>query len=581
MEMSSRSSKVEPIEVQEILTGSGALAAKPSPVEHVASPSSPAFSTGSSERMSFQRHSRTMSPASESTASSGLRMNRLSLSFPIQSTGVSSPIRKQSPVREAPSVVPETLDSLTAGPTDSNFLTAIAAQERRVLELKEELSRAEADLTKLKRQWAQHEAQKKRNDSRSVTKLQPLQTPVPPSDKEDDSDGSSAWMQQEMERRKAFLNGNKSSTRTVFSGSRHTRTLSLLSPVRGPSTATSVPRQPRQPPTRKDSLSGSARQSQDSSEPPLSRLAPITRASTTPDLAASQTVAESTTYAEDNLAEQAVDKDVLIQTGKKMATDFRDGLWTFWEDLRQATVGDEATQIAPLGQTQQAQKQPSNQTLKGPAKMQKSTNSLRPSSRGSTTSKTSSSTETAKWPSPSRKQCKVASLSIGSTPALADPTFWSEDGVFAQQASPAPVKKVGSSPRHAKVASPKAPSVDEGEAWDTWDDRSSSSAASESTTLSSTVSGATSPRVSSDAPAKSSRGSRNSDVGKKDPLPWPALSHLGPKALRRTASHLMSEWEKSLTPSPGKEFVGNESGDYLGLGAEAAAAGLAVDRKTD
>lgn len=60
-------------------------------------------------------------------------------------------------------------------------------------------------------------------------------------------------------------------------------------------------------------------------------------------------------------------------------------------------------------------------------------------------------------------------------------------------------------------------------------------------------------------------------VEKKDPIPWPALSKLGPATLRRTASHLMSEWEKSLTPPPGQEYMGQE--DYLGLSAEAAAMG--------
>ena len=63
---------------------------------------------------------------------------------------------------------------------------------------------------------------------------------------------------------------------------------------------------------------------------------------------------------------------------------------------------------------------------------------------------------------------------------------------------------------------------------------------------------------------------RDTPSGKKEPLPWPALSNLGPKALRRTASHLMSEWEKSLTPSPGKEFHGQESAEWLGLGVNAA-----------
>ena len=41
----------------------------------------------------------------------------------------------------------------------------------------------------------------------------------------------------------------------------------------------------------------------------------------------------------------------------------------------------------------------------------------------------------------------------------------------------------------------------------------------------------------------------------------------------------MSEWEKSLTPSPTKESA--EQRDYLGLGAEAAAASVSTDRRGD
>ena len=56
---------------------------------------------------------------------------------------------------------------------DSNtFLTALASQERRVLELKEELQKAETDLEKLKRQWTTHEAAKKRNELRQIEPLQ-------------------------------------------------------------------------------------------------------------------------------------------------------------------------------------------------------------------------------------------------------------------------------------------------------------------------------------------------------------------------------------------------------------------------
>ncbi len=34
----------------------------------------------------------------------------------------------------------------------------------------------------------------------------------------------------------------------------------------------------------------------------------------------------------------------------------------------------------------------------------------------------------------------------------------------------------------------------------------------------------------------------------RDDIPWPALTKLTPGSLKRTASSLMSEWERSLTP---------------------------------
>lgn len=108
--------------------------------------------------------------------------------------------------------------------------------------------------------------------------------------------------------------------------------------------------------------------------------------------------------------------------------------------------------------------------------------------------------------------------------------------------------------------------------WDTWDDspeqsRSSSSVTSDTNTLPSTVSG--SPRstgISSFEPLEPTKV----DSTKRDPIPWPALKKSA-GSLRRTASHLMQEWEKSLTPSPGEEFTGQD--DYIGTAAEARALG--------
>lgn len=56
----------------------------------------------------------------------------------------------------------------------------------------------------------------------------------------------------------------------------------------------------------------------------------------------------------------------------------------------------------------------------------------------------------------------------------------------------------------------------------------------------------------------------------REGIPWPALIKLAPSNLRRTASHLMEEWEKSLTSSP--DEMGGKA-DYV------AAAG--TNRKAD
>jgi hypothetical protein len=51
-------------------------------------------------------------------------------------------------------------------------------------------------------------------------------------------------------------------------------------------------------------------------------------------------------------------------------------------------------------------------------------------------------------------------------------------------------------------------------------------------------------------PTTLSTGANRNNVN-RDAIPWPALAKLvAPSHLKRTASNLMSEWERSLTPSP-------------------------------
>lgn len=380
-------------------------------------------------------HGRTMSGVD-----AGRKSKRFSLTFPINTTAIQA-ARTPSPTRSfMPSSLPDSTPS-TSVPTDSSFLTAVAAQERRVLELKEELNKAEGELKRLKHEWALHEAQRKRHDVRRLQQLKPLKSPTaaPSAQKlEDDTDGSSAWMQQEMERRKALLSGSKTSNRTVFSGSRHARTLSLLSPV---APSAKFP-QPRDVDVRTRSRSPTAPE-----RPTLPTRIP------TDDLL-TRDIAETS----DVNIDLGIPRDVLMKTGKQMATDFRDGLWTFIEDLRQATVGDEGvngTTTRTQGQMDQKslRQHPSRGSLRQPTKPQ----SL----------KRSSTTNARRRPTPSPARSKAtlddsALLDLGAT-------FWRENGVDEGKIEERPAAKKPSK-KKSQILQRGPPAPEENfESWETWD----------------------------------------------------------------------------------------------------------------
>nr|OQO24205.1 hypothetical protein B0A51_08591 [Rachicladosporium sp. CCFEE 5018] len=550
----SLSQKSRPLEVMPIspkrFNGNGKVSLPGRLISPPASPSTSTHSAETSSIRSFQSHGRSMSMATDfiGGGTPPIRSNRFSVTFPIHPLPApreQSPQRlSMSPTREAMPVLAESVVAAPTGPTDSNFLTAIAAQERRVLELKEEMQRAEAELKKLKRQWAAHEAHKKKNDARKVTKLQPLNTALASPDREEAGDRSDARAQQEMARRKTLMNGTKTSNRTVFEGSRHARTLSLLSPVHrnggGLDDAGHPPRQ--------DSLS--TKRSLEAERQRQQRPSLLSRASTTPDMT---TEVAKKALADIDLTNSNVDRDVLIKTGKKMASDFKDGLWTFLEDLRQATVGEEATQNGAQG----LRKQTSTQTLRR-GKQTASRTSLRPSSRGSTTSKASTDTKRPSTRSPVRQRQRPSNttrptsvVEVPETDARSvdmGTALLTEAGLPIPQETP-PQKR--QSHKHCKSPSTTISTTSSADAWDTWDD---SHIIASPTTARRSSSSATSRESGMEGP-----GIKSGEAGvKKDPIPWPALAKFGPATLRRTASYLMSEWERSLTPEPGKEFRGEE-----------------------
>jgi hypothetical protein len=468
---------------------------------------------------------------------------RLSLQFPIQpASGSQSPgfsprnsprtnSRPQSwvatPSLASPDVVPS--------PTENSFLAVVAAQERYVLELKEELAKAEEDLRTVKNHWAAHQSVRQRNEVRRVTQLQPLSATLPNvGPDQDDEDGSTLWLQKEMERRKALLNGTRTSQRKVFSGSRHLRTLSLLSPAK-----TYTPSFPQPADIR------------DSNPEPPARPQTITRTSTSPDIA--KQIADTGKDDRYDLAALTnLQRDQLLKTGKRMATDFKDGLWTFIEDIRQATVGDEAADNEEPSTSSSAK----GATSKG----------ARPTLARAASSKKHTSQESQD---------------------IAD-EFWKEHGLSEPKTAPTKSKthpkKQNRTPQ--KPTKEEEEDFDEWDNWDTPNDKGANKAADSSdeseapwSPVSRQASSRTSTRYHSKRhDSKASTLTNGSSTGmeeaqrdsKRNSIPWPDLVKLSPGNLKRTASHLMKEWEKNLTPPPESRNSDHQQGDYIGRSASPA-----------
>ncbi|KAF2647823.1 hypothetical protein K491DRAFT_613960 [Lophiostoma macrostomum CBS 122681] len=465
---------------------------------------------------------------------------RLSLQFPIQpaagsnSPGISPRSRPQSWVGgPSPLASP---DVVAPSPTEGNLLAVLAAQERYVLELKEELTKAEQDLKTLKKHWATHESVKQRNDLRKVTQLQPLNTSLANHRPDnDDADGSTMWMQKEMERRKALLNGTKTSQRKVFSGSRHLRTLSLLSPDK--SYTPSFP----QPPDIRDPM-----------EEPNKQPPSLIRHSTSPDIANQIANTVSANEIANTVRDDRYDlgglpniqREALLRTGKQMATDFKDGLLTFIEDIRQATVGEEAANGAD--------NQGSHTSKVPPAQGGRKASDGRPGLARASSSK---------------KSMSQKGEDIGDD-------FWKAHGL-SEPKTATPNKKThalkNTRTPQSKKRTPKDKEFEEWDSWDTPNDKYAEKHApssDESDEPSSPVSGAASSRTSTSSAGPADEATPRDS--KRNSIPWPDLVKLSPGNLKRTASHLMKEWEKNLTPPPESRDSSHASGDYIGRSASPA-----------
>ena len=128
----------------------------------------------------------------------------------------------------------------------------------------------------------------------------------------------------EEERKKAMYIRTKAPQRKVFEGGRHTRALSLLSPTSLSNRGATF-----------GSIDGIKNNSANVAVQSVPNSA-IGKAPRSPSHIRAQPSKGT--------------KEDLVNTGKQLVGDIREGLWTFIEDLRQATVGDEA--VAPSRQKQ-------------------------------------------------------------------------------------------------------------------------------------------------------------------------------------------------------------------------------------
>ncbi|TGZ77905.1 hypothetical protein EX30DRAFT_343648 [Ascodesmis nigricans] len=299
-----------------------------------APPAGPPASASASSSASHHHEQPVLRP---STSTPDSRRKRLSLNFPIIPAGFDAPPSRHCSLA-TPSAsgasTPPAMAIATAVPGDSaGFLTALAAQERRVLELREELQKAESELEQLKQQWVLHEATKKRREiasevAGSYNHSQELREAM-----------SSPTRKEEFERLQQIRNGTKEgqhSRRKVLPSQRHQRTLSLLSPDRG----------------RFDRPL--ANMEEERRIPLLSKRHTVMNPTMpirgeTSSAMSHNPRALSLDTNDINTRQRRRGQDAILSTGKQIADDFKEGLWTFIEDLKQATVGDDPAYHHPNG----------------------------------------------------------------------------------------------------------------------------------------------------------------------------------------------------------------------------------------
>lgn len=399
---------------------------------------------------------------------------RLTLNFPINvpqgvtsdPSATSSPSGSMTPVTRS-SARQSPAHTISTPPFDgqddgTSLLTAIASQERRVLELREELHRAETELNSLKKQWTSSEKTRKRTEvTHRAEAMQPLRSPdavpgaSPPTahSRERSTSGSASpvvppqvRLSRELERRQSMLaaaaaNGTSVSAngRRVFQGS-HTRALSLLSP-----TTSSVNSKQSGSETGSSELDGDriGRPPRSATMPSVDRTPPAPTMSPTQDMVSEW---------RKTMPVPPPSRDLLMRTGKQMASDLREGLWTFLEDIRQATVGDEGINATESRTMQPSRNRDSSSTSRSRDRLSVQT--------GKALSRSPSG----------RKSPGTKATGNGSKSADIDASFWGEFGIDSSgQKSPNAHRTptTPSGPNNHKAEDPNKLDVDD--TWDDWD----------------------------------------------------------------------------------------------------------------
>ena len=392
-----------------------------------------------------------------------------------------------------------------------------------MLELREELAKAEESLSNLKRQWTAHECRRRESETRRLHKMKTTSSDVPPTPRFPALAGGSTTpraMFEEMQRRNASTDqGKQSSRRRRFSGSRQIRALSLVSPDIIKKFA------------ELDAASQNEGKQETVQSPTLADS--LTQTPPTPDLVHEEDDDDTETASNSQRSSQSPkQRRQGVHASMQMAADFREGLWTFFEDLKHATYGDEAR--APPTKEDHLQRIGAR-SGRGKLKraLRRQTWQVRPEDFHDTLV----GVDGQHYEIPTKQDIKLEEKKA--TPTSRNSKEIRRDTYIpGEHQLPVPAK----SPPRNPVKPTNTPQrlyekeID-GEVWQTWDTPKSRSQTT-------TPIGSRSRNSSTDTVGR--QQAATAEHGKRGSLGWPSLTKLKPSQLTRPANQLLDELEKSL-----------------------------------